>query len=256
MKLLSISDVHIGRDRDENYNLFCQALAQAVELRPTHFILLGDIFDFMVGPYHEYEDYFSESFQALKKLQQKISCQIVYVEGNHDFNLRDLLKYFSQKFDLKIEYARHYYEIHTKSGKVLYAHGDEDQLGNALHKNFKKALSSQFFQNLLKLVFSFRFILPIGNYLARRSRKKNLRYMQDEKTIDGIRKIFRRSALHLGKKRNAQVVVFGHSHIEDYYQENGVTYLNGGFFPHSQKLVIVHDTASSLLSCNIPRRRN
>ena len=52
-------------------------------------ILLGDMFDFMMGEHQEYLNIFEKFFRELKKLLAE-GKEIHFFEGNHDFHLEGL----------------------------------------------------------------------------------------------------------------------------------------------------------------------
>jgi hypothetical protein len=104
MRISIISDVHLGDPmcqlasfgepelkRSPNvgpkYDAFCAAAGQNNDF----LILLGDIFDFSIASYEESYAVAKVFFQRLQR--DKITKQIIYVPGNHDFDLWYLYEY-------------------------------------------------------------------------------------------------------------------------------------------------------------------
>ncbi len=85
MRDLFIADAHLRQPTDSNYRLLLQFLDQQQgQLRTLY--LLGDIFEFCLGYRHVvYSDHIP-LFCCLERLRLG-GADIVWVEGNHDFNL-------------------------------------------------------------------------------------------------------------------------------------------------------------------------
>lgn len=101
MKLAIVSDTHIGDERNtfvgrgangdpvdgRNFNAFCKAVGKGND----YLILAGDIMDFAVRDYksvYEQAEYF---FNRVK--DKGLARNIVYVPGNHDYNIWDTIEY-------------------------------------------------------------------------------------------------------------------------------------------------------------------
>lgn len=85
MHAIFIADAHLQHEGDENYQLLMEFLDGLKGSIDTLFIL-GDLFEFWVG----YETVpFTHYLPILARLEElvKSGVEIVYVEGNHDFNM-------------------------------------------------------------------------------------------------------------------------------------------------------------------------
>ena len=101
MKFSSISDVHIKNADDcPRLDLFLKFLNSNEVSQSNKIFLLGDIFDIFVGNHEEYIDYYSSIFSKLDELS-KSGKSIYYIEGNHDFHLKQLMETFAKKNNLK-----------------------------------------------------------------------------------------------------------------------------------------------------------
>ena len=66
MKIVSISDVHIKTTDDERAQILTSFLSSQDAKEADEIILLGDIFDLMVGNKFQYVDKYSEIFNRLE----------------------------------------------------------------------------------------------------------------------------------------------------------------------------------------------
>ena len=92
-------------------------------------------------------------------------------------------------------------------------------------------------------------LLPLAlfDYLAirasRDSRKRSSKYSIDETKV-----FFREGAMKLAENSNSNIVILGHSHIDDSYEEKGTQYFNVGFSPTSKKFFYWDGEIAQLLS--------
>ena len=83
-----ISDVHVKWDM-KNSEYLKKFLK--IDFQPTDRIfLLGDIFDLMVGSYTEYETQYEWFFSRIRQITSQ-GTSVVYIQGNHDFHIEELL---------------------------------------------------------------------------------------------------------------------------------------------------------------------
>jgi UDP-2,3-diacylglucosamine hydrolase len=81
-----IADSHYNIDKN-NLEIFLQKLKNK-QIATTQLFLVGDIFDFL----NFYNDYFKNINKNMIDLLNELSkdIQIIYLEGNHDFDLEDI----------------------------------------------------------------------------------------------------------------------------------------------------------------------
>jgi UDP-2,3-diacylglucosamine hydrolase len=112
---LFVADAHDNKERISFYT-FLKALEKG-DIKTTQLFLMGDMFDFIT----QESFYFIEQNQQLLDLINALSKQIeiVYLEGNHDYNLKmlfpDVLVIPREQQPLKARY---------NSKKVALSHGD------------------------------------------------------------------------------------------------------------------------------------
>jgi predicted phosphodiesterase len=101
MHIKIVSDLHIGnpectlvsKDKNKkitdgvNFKAFCEAAGK----NNDYLILLGDVMDFAVDSYGAVFDLAGYFFNRIK--QENITRNIVYVPGNHDYNIWDTIEY-------------------------------------------------------------------------------------------------------------------------------------------------------------------
>ncbi|WP_456486137.1 UDP-2,3-diacylglucosamine diphosphatase [Hydrogenimonas sp.] len=107
-----ISDAHYAHYRTDLYR-FLSSLSPS-DL-PPQIILMGDIFDLLFGDAKNSIEINLEMVDLLKEIS--LSCEVVYLEGNHDFGLREI-------FDERIH-------VVARRDQPLMAHFDSKSI--ALH---------------------------------------------------------------------------------------------------------------------------
>lgn len=117
MRDLFIADAHLRSPDDLNYQTLLTFLeSQSTGLRTLY--LLGDIFEFWLGFEHvAYADHIP-ALDCFRRLHDQ-GVNIVYVEGNHDFNLGP---FFEQRLNCKI--LPNGGEVRIDDNRVYLAHGD------------------------------------------------------------------------------------------------------------------------------------
>ncbi len=237
MKFITISDVHIKEEGDFSEKLFLSFLDQAKFLAVDKVYLLGDIFDLLVGGHLYYETIYPQVFLKLNLLL-KSGIKIIQLEGNHDFHFKALIDKLLKKWQMSPEMWK--YEsspvVEIVDGKrILFAHGDEIEIGNESYKKYRRFIRSGAINFLANKVVSPRITRKIGQRASHKSRKRNnIRY--DEKyEEEKVRPLFRASAVQASSQYNASIVICGHSHCFDMHEEDSVYYLNNGYVPRTQK---------------------
>lgn len=235
-----ISDVHIQESDDEAAKLFIRFLEICLKDRVERVFLLGDIFDYMVGPYVEYEKKYRPIFDHFEKLIRHGS-QIYYFEGNHDFHLKRFFESFEERHGLKnsIQYVKGDCYIKTPQGFDAHvSHGDDMEIENTGYKIYKKMINNRFVELFAEQILDFDFVEKIGKKASADSRKRNQERYSKTAQQELIRKKFRRSAEKLAQTIDVDIIVAGHSHYKDDYETtNGTRYINNGYALQSQSYI-------------------
>jgi len=233
MHLYSISDLHIKSPEDQNYKILINLLGDIYKKKPKVLVLLGDIFDLMVGPKEEYVENYRKYFSRIEDFLNQ-GCIVYNFEGNHDFHIFELFKN---------KYSNFYYcnkpELIEFSGrKVLLCHGDEIEIDNISYKIYSKIIRSNVIKKICEVV-PYKLIEYIGKRASKNSRKKNISKYASKDNL--IRDKFRKSATIAHEKLKFDILIFGHSHIKDFYtnKELNFSLVNNGYFPVEKNYVSI-----------------
>ena len=113
-----ISDSHYNNKREALYSHLKDILNNKNNYKQIdNLILMGDIFDFLC----EGSEYFIRSNQKIISLINKIATkmQVIYLEGNHDFNINDIFANIKV-----IPRANQPLHIRHNSKDIILSHGD------------------------------------------------------------------------------------------------------------------------------------
>ena len=126
-----ISDAHYSHKRP--HFLYFLKDIQSKKLQPTQLIFMGDIFDALFGGIKQTSDINQEGISIINSISKEIG--VIYLEGNHDFNLKNIFPHAKVLPISKQPLACKYNEIN-----ILLAHGDYDgaigyQIYTALIRN-------------------------------------------------------------------------------------------------------------------------
>lgn len=244
MKISAISDIHVKSSGDQAETLLLAFLRNPDVESSDVIFLLGDIFDLMIGPHSQYFSRFPNYFLELKNLLLK-GKRICYVEGNHDFHVRNLYKrFFEVNKDLNPELfsIEPQFEIFDANKKMHFSHGDDIELNNPGYKVYKSIVTSfplRYYANNLMPHF---LIKSIGEYSAEKSRKRNNKRYSTEADLSPVRDNFRLSAEAFFKKNPVQMIICGHSHVKDHYiSTNGFHYINNGYAQHTKTYISIEN---------------
>ena len=220
-----ISDAHFSKERPQLLS-FLQKIATGA-IQTPQLILMGDIFDALFGSI----EYTYQENQEVISLLQKIAdeIEVIYLEGNHDFNLKavfdNITIYPIQKQPVSCRYAEQ---------TVLLAHGDFDapfgyQLYTALIRNPIVLRVLKVFDNLFN-----HFIL---NYVYKHLQKK-----EDCKELGWFE-----SFLHkrFASGLECDIFIEGHFHQNKTFKIGKTYYINLGAFACNQRYFIVKSSKES-----------
>jgi UDP-2,3-diacylglucosamine pyrophosphatase LpxH len=201
--LLILSDLHLGSE----ISRACEALDLLRSLKFRRLILLGDIFCDL-----NFRRLKKEHWQFLSYIRKlsnpKRDVNVIWVEGNHDYGLSDLM---SHLVGIPV-----YQEYIWESGGVrnIAIHGH--QFDNFIIRNhmFMNGLASSFYLLIQKLSSK-------GVFVARLLDRLNTCWQRLTPKVA-------RGALAYAKSRGATRVFCGHTHEAVAAVRNGVSYYNTG----------------------------
>lgn len=228
-KILALSDLHLGEPlTDERYPLFLKVLDKFIMSDIQELLLMGDIFDILIGNKKFWRNIHPEFFKKLEEALLK-NKKITWVQGNHDFQLSRLLT------PMGVHWIENHEVIIREGLKISVSHGDLADEKNKLHPLWRAFLNSQFMSLFIKLIpesIGERKIYPLTLKLSKASR----RVSQNKEFREIAKETFRKHARKLQGLHNADLVILGHSHISDEVSLNESSrYLNlGSWFENPQ----------------------
>ena len=214
-----ISDAHYSPDRPELLTLI--KAIHSKEVSVSQLIFMGDIFDALFGLI----DYTYESNQEMIELIDSIAqeIEVIYLEGNHDFNLKAVFKNV-KIFPLAMQPLTCTY----KEKKVYLAHGDFDApFGYQLYTALIRNPFILFILKYIDIALNHLIINKIEAHLEKKDDCKELEWFEDF-----IQKRF-------GKRFECDYFIEGHFHQNKAIQLSSFTYINLAAFACNQRYFIV-----------------
>jgi UDP-2,3-diacylglucosamine hydrolase len=174
----------------------------------THLVLLGDIFDLWIGNHDYFIKKYSKIISELKNLLSR-GVEIHYFEGNHDLHLK---KFWEKNLGVNIHTDEHFFNF---DGLIVRAeHGDLMNEEDKAYLFLRKALRT-FTMNILATQLPGRLVEIIGDRSSRISRIYTDRINQKYK--EKVRKITHNYAKKVYALRPFDLLITGHTHVEDDY---------------------------------------
>lgn len=214
-----ISDAHYSDLRPELLD-FLKAI-HTKQLQPSQLILMGDIFDTLFGNVPYTQEVNAESIKILNEISKEI--EVVYLEGNHDFNLKKIFpdaKVFSIKQQpLKIKYDKK---------NILLAHGDiESPLLYNIYTSVVRNPFVLFVLNILDFISRHAIVKRLDEYLSKKD---------DCKEFNGFMGFIQK---RLENKYSCNYFIEGHFHQNKILKFKDYTYINLAAFACNQRYFIV-----------------
>ncbi len=235
MKLSAISDVHVKNPHDDADKLLMEFLNHPEVNQSDYILLLGDIFDLMVGPHEVYLKLYHHLFAKMTELQ-KSGKKIFFFEGNHDVHLERLFKKIWKNGEVFIGQDPLVENIDGKS--YYFSHGDEHEYDNHSYHRYIKFIRSRPLKFVADYIMPYRVIKFAGEKASQLSRKKGSKKYDAEK----VRTKFREGVL---KTTNGKYdfVLGGHSHVQDLYTLPGTdtTYMNNGYALRTNTFIVIEN---------------
>ncbi len=156
-----VADVHENEDRRDLFDF----LDEVKSLNPPQLFLMGDIFDFLTYPAKYTLTFYKEEIEVINNLSKSI--KIYYLEGNHDFNLKEIFP------NIKV------FPLSKQPVKVKY----KEQIGFIAHGDIFSGFKYNFFHFFLRN----RYLLSFLNFVA--GKKLPLYYLNKTKNKKICKKI-------------------------------------------------------------------
>jgi UDP-2,3-diacylglucosamine hydrolase len=192
---------------------------------------MGDVFDMLYGPIPRTYGYNTEGLDLLKRLSAQM--EIIYLEGNHDFLLADLLPH------VEVIRREHQPLMMTYEGKnVALSHGDSAMgLGYEL---YTALIRSPLVLGVLRTIDNMKngFIVA---WLEEQMKKKI-----HCRSIDNFQELIKRR-IKLLNLDSIDVLIEGHFHQNTAFEFEGLQYINVGAFACNERYFSVQSTQNQPL---------
>ncbi|EAJ1254411.1 UDP-2,3-diacylglucosamine diphosphatase [Campylobacter lari] len=214
-----IADAHENENRRGFWD-FLQALKDK-KIQTPQLFLMGDIFDLLIYEVKATHDFAKAYIDLLEELSHEI--EIIYLEGNHDFNLA---KFFKKVKVFSIKQQPLICEFQNKT-LVKLAHGD--------------IFLKPFLQFCLKSLRN-HYLLRFLNFINTISNKKiTQKILKNQNKKQLIRKIphFATLVKERLKRYNIGFVIEGHYHQDVFLEYENIKYLNLATFAYKESFFVV-----------------
>lgn len=214
-----ISDAHYSPERPQLLE-FIKAI-HSKRVQPTQLLLMGDIFDALFGSIeHTYKENL-ELIELIKEIAKEI--EVVYFEGNHDFNLKAVFKNI-KIFTIKQQPLKCSFE----NKKIYLAHGD-----------FDAPLGYQIYTALIRSPIMLKILKPLDNlfnHFILNFVDKHLKKKDDCKELEWFEGFIRN---RFENKYECDYFIEGHFHQNKTIALDKMSYINLGAFACNQRYFIV-----------------
>jgi len=214
-----IADAHYSQLRPELLDFIQDIVSK--KLCPTQLILMGDIFDALFGNI----DYTLQKNAQILKLLNQVSqdIEIIYLEGNHDFNLKDVFPK-AKVFPMKMQPVICQYEDKI----VCLAHGDFN--GTFFYKLYTQIIRTPSVLFVLKQIDKL-----LNNYIIKKI-DQYLTKKEDCREFVGFREFIKK---RLGERVSCEYFIEGHFHQNVTINFDTFKYINLAAFACHQRYFIV-----------------
>lgn len=229
MKIVAIADLHITDTSCPEWQLLLDFLKHPEVQSAERVVLLGDIFDLLVGAHHFYLQLFEPFFMALRQLGAK-GIQIDYFEGNHDFAFEELFQNFPN-----VRIHQHAANIQFEGVNYYFGHGDELEVDNTSYLWYSCFIRSWPMRWLINAVPA-SLIQTIGKFSSRYSRKRGSRKIH----LKGVEKRVSRFLNYVEQyleHHPVDILVCGHSHFACLKKFGEKIYANPGRCGHTKQFI-------------------
>lgn len=229
MNLLVVSDLHILGSEDPIYLSLLKLLSAENCVQNDIVVMAGDIFDVFVGNKRIFHRRYREFFQALSMASDR-GVKFHYIEGNHDFLLKDA---FSGIRNLVVHAEEMSLELSGK--RFLILHGDTANPGDQGYLRLRAAFRSPLMKGFVKVTPDLA-LDAAGKLSSRYSRERRTSGIENLSTarLEAMRAVYRRYAQERFEK-GYDFILMGHCHDPDEmtFESSGRRgqYLNMGFPP-------------------------
>ena len=180
-----IADAHYP-NHGKKFLTFLQNIRSG-KVKTRQLILMGDIFDLLIGTSSYLKDRFKTEIALIDTIAQNM--EVIYIEGNHDFYLKNLFK------NVKIiPIEKQPLIMYSQNRTIAISHGDK----------YCMKLSYKIYTKLIRKPLVLKLIPQIYA-------KNKLLSMKNKKICKKI-KNFKTKAKYIAKNYNVNLIIEGHHH--------------------------------------------
>jgi UDP-2,3-diacylglucosamine pyrophosphatase LpxH len=220
MTMAFVSDLHLLPDTDFECK-FGQFLEALPAMGVNELWMLGDVADFLVGPYDFWERRYPSLFAGLRKILAQ-GVVVHWALGNHDFEIRNISAL--SKIDFFDGERKFTVRVCGQDQKIYLAHGDLVDADNHAYlrwRSFTRSKTLSFALQAIPDSIAKKIVPAVGLGLSRQSRG---RQRDDAQVVKARYRQFAEAKFSEG----FYGVLLGHCHVEDLHQQNSHFYLNLG----------------------------
>ncbi len=216
-----VSDAHYSSKQTE-FLEFLKAI-ESEAIKTPQLILMGDIFDLLFGYISLTQERNHSVIDLINRLAQNI--EILYLEGNHDFQLKEI---FPELHVISIQDQP--LICHYENKKVCLAHGD--YRGDWKYRLYLILIRSSFILKLLSSIDS------LSNHAIIKWLDSYLSAKDESYVIEDFQKKIE-SNMTLFKSYGCDYIIEGHFHQNITFKFENLEYINLAAFACNQRYFIV-----------------
>lgn len=228
MKYSFISDIHIKSADDNGAEILKSFFNHPLTEESDRIILMGDIFDFMVGDHKKYINEYSFFFEAILKFINH-KKEVIFIEGNHDFHFSKIIQEYLEQNSQNSSHFRYLKageDIILGEEKYHYCHGYEVDYENKYFKRWYRIYSSHWFYYIITYIIPYTLIKWLGGQASKDSKRRGKKTFN----FDQMKAKYLKGAKSFIRERNIKGVISGHTHIKEFHTyQDGTVYINIGF---------------------------
>ncbi len=123
--------------------------------------------------------------------------------------------------------------------KIYFGHGDELERFNYSYQLYKSIIRSYPLKTLANWV-PYSVIEKVGTWMSKTSKGHNKKKYQFQESSD-TKASYRSHMDYWFKNTSWDMIVCGHSHVSDHYQNNDKQYLNNGYAQHTKTFLYLNN---------------
>lgn len=194
--LVAISDIHLQSLHDLRGKRLLALIEAMIQGEVEALVLIGDIFEFLLGSNGFFQRKFAPLGEALSRLSEK-GTKVVYLEGNHEFDINKLPWPGVQLIQDRD------YSLEVAGKRFKFTHGDLIYSPLA-YRRFRRLVKARWFLGICQRIPG-----PIMDWIALRSSEASR--AQDQYRELDTRAIYNAMSNWLGE--DGEYGLFGHFHV-------------------------------------------